>query len=290
MRRLLKWYRNYRIKRSEKNDIKAYLKNGQIPWTRGYEKFKRNLIHQSLHNKELLADICEGKLPYKYGFRIDERIVELPWLIANLSEGTGNFLDAGSSLNHDYIVSHQRFEEANFSIYTYSPESTNFNERRISYVYGDLRCMPFKDNWFDQIACISTLEHIDMDNSMYGYKIPNHGWSHEKSFEYLKAVKELMRILKPGGKLYITVPFGKFENHGFFQQFDEELVQKMKVVLQNSTDIIEEYFQYLEDGWQISNSEVCRNSISYNPHTNKGKLADFAAHSRAICSLIVTKE
>jgi ubiquinone/menaquinone biosynthesis C-methylase UbiE len=29
--------------------------------------------------------------------------------------------------------------------------------------YGDLRVLPFKDNYFDEIVCQSTLEHIDMD-------------------------------------------------------------------------------------------------------------------------------
>lgn len=290
MRSLIKWVRAYINKTKNDNNKKAYFKKGQIPWSRGYGIVRQDLIYKSIYNEKFNIDISNRKLPKDYGFRIDERIVELPWLLAKMSEGEGSLLDAGSSLNYDYIIDHPKVKNKKITIYTYSPEYCNYNERGISYIYGDLRSMPFKDNLFDQIACISTLEHIDMDNSMYGYQIPNNGWSNEKSFEFLKAVKELIRILKPGGKLFITVPYGKFENHGFFQQFDEELVHRMKEVLQSSGNVVEDYFQYVEGCWQFSNSESCRNSISFNPHTNVGKLDDGAAHCRAICSLIIIKK
>jgi ubiquinone/menaquinone biosynthesis C-methylase UbiE len=44
---------------------------------------------------------------------------------------------------------------------------------------------------FDAIICISVLEHV---------------------FEYDKAINEIERVLKPGGKLLLTVPFG-FPHH-----------------------------------------------------------------------------
>jgi ubiquinone/menaquinone biosynthesis C-methylase UbiE len=39
-------------------------------------------------------------------------------------------------------------------------------QNNISYVYGDLRNTILKDQCFDEIVCISTLEHIGMDNTM----------------------------------------------------------------------------------------------------------------------------
>lgn len=289
MRRLLNLYRNYRKIKSENADRLAYHKHGQTPWGRGYELVKRDLIHKNIQNQQLLNSIRNKVLPDHYGSRIDERIVELPWLLANLEGVEGNLLDAGSSLNFEYVLEHQKFKDLNVTIYTYAPESNNFNNKRISYVYGDLRCLPFRDNWFNQIVCISTLEHIDMDNSIYGYEILNHSMRNERSYEFLKVVEELLRILKPNGKLFITVPYGKYENHGFFQQFDKELIDRMKEVLQESTEFVEEYFQYTNGSWQYSNPQQCQDSVSFNPHTNKGRLDDDAAHCRAICSLIIKK-
>ena len=49
----------------------------------------------------------------------------------------------------------------------------------------DISVLP--DSSIDAIVCISVLEHI---------------------FDYEKAMKELERVLKPGGKLLLTVPFG----------------------------------------------------------------------------------
>lgn len=86
--------------------------------------------------------------------------------------------------------------------------------------------LPFKSELFDTIICQSTLEHIDMDNSIYGYDLERRDTMQEKSYSFLKGISELLRILKPEGMLCLTFPYGKFENHGFFQQFDSEMVSE----------------------------------------------------------------
>lgn len=50
---------------------------------------------------------------------------------------------------------------------------------------GDIKKLRFQDNFFDKIICTEVLEHIDED--------------------YV-AIKELYRVLKPGGTIAITVP------------------------------------------------------------------------------------
>ena len=52
-----------------------------------------------------------------------------------------------------------------------------------------------------------------MDNSMYAgdSDLGRRG----NPTEFLLAVGELKRVLKPGGKLCITFPFGRYENHGW---------------------------------------------------------------------------
>ena len=49
----------------------------------------------------------------------------------------------------------------------------------------DITCMPFKDGEFDVVICSEVLEHIPEDS---------------------KAIRELIRILKPGGNLIVSVP------------------------------------------------------------------------------------
>lgn len=55
----------------------------------------------------------------------------------------------------------------------------------VDFRIGNICNMPYPDNFFDKICCSEVLEHVEDDK---------------------KALKELRRILKPSGRLVITVP------------------------------------------------------------------------------------
>jgi SAM-dependent methyltransferase len=283
---LLKHFFQNSIKRYERiqdaKRINKYIRKGRIPWSDGYSEYKVEQIKLILYSD---PSIIKLTLPPKYGIGIDERIVEYPWIFSNLSNEEGMLLDAGSTTNFEYIVNHPLMSRKQVSIFTFFPESNNYASKRISYLYGDLRNIPFKDNFFDEIICQSTLEHIDMDNSIYGYQIDNSSFRKSKSYDFLKAVEELQRILKRRGTLLITFPFGEYENHGFFQQFDTEMKNRIIDLIGPNGEIEEFYFKYLTDGWINSGENDCKKMKSYNPHTGEGKGKDGAAHSRAICCI-----
>ncbi|MBI1768761.1 MAG: class I SAM-dependent methyltransferase [Bacteroidetes bacterium] len=261
--------------------IKRFIKEGSIPWSEGYAEYRADKIKEAIQT-----------LPIKFinwGLGIDERIVEIPWIFKNLSFINEKILDAGSSLNHDYILDLKLIKTKELTICTYHPESYARPSQRINYVYADLRELPFKDSWFDTIVCISTLEHIDMDNSMYGYTTGHALDSREKSYSYLKAVHEMIRVLRLGGQLLITVPFGEFENHGFFQQFDKEMLSRMIGTLSKNGEMKTDFFRYSKSGWNSSTIEDCSNEQSFNPHTGIGKKDDGAAHCRSVACLNFTK-
>src|SRR5258705_2549429 len=215
---------NKRIQNHEQSILKKYFENGQIPWSDGYEQHKQNSIIESINNPDILKKISDLEKSSKYGYRLDERIVEYPWVFRNLENTGSKLLDAGSTFNFKFILEHPLIKGKELTIFTYSPENLNYNEKRISYVYGDLRELPFKDNYFDIVVSQSTIEHIDMNNSIYGYEIDYNKKVEKKSFEFLSAIKEMLRVLTPGGTLLITFPYGKFENHDFFQQLDNEML------------------------------------------------------------------
>lgn len=278
------WRKWQKLKR-----LKHYHSNGMIPWSIGYEDYKFDQIEASLTNKHLLSQLSEGILPKSYGKGLDERIVEIPWLWSRLNADKGRLLDAGSSLNHRFLINSKLQQTKDITIYTFHPEKTQFLEERISYVFGDLRIMPFADNWFDEIACISTIEHIDKDNSIYGYVVEDKAKAETKSYEYLRAVAELIRIVKTDGRILMTFPYGTFEDHGFFQQFDREMIAKLDALFSEHGRVNFDYFLYTSSGWEISNVDQCSGANSYNPHTGIGIGTDGAAHSRAICCLEFTK-
>jgi len=270
---------------TEEKVINDFFKRGQIPWSKGYEIHKEKSIAKALHNVDIIDSIDKLNQSSNYGYRLDERIVEYPWVFKYLENTGSRLLDAGSTFNFKYILDLPQLQKKELTIFTYAPESPNFNEKKISYVYGDLRELPFKNEYFDAIVSQSTIEHIDMDNSIYGYDIEHNKNSEKKSYEYLLAVKEMVRVLKVDGTLLITFPFGKFEHHGFFQQFNDEMLEILIQELNQNGKCETAFFRYLKQGWCSCLQLDCANIKSYNPHTKKGEAEDGAAHCRSICCI-----
>jgi len=267
--------------------INSYLNSGRVPWSDGYAEFKYKSIKDIIYSEESLSPFIQKQLPLNFGIGLDERVIEYPWIFSKISKSKNLVLDAGSTFNFDFIVNHPIIKNKELTIYTFFPEDDCFFKNRISYVFGDLREMYFKDAAFDEIISQSTIEHIGMDNSIYGYEERN--IATVKSYDYLKAVKEMERILKPAGKLLITFPFGKHEHHGFFQQFDEEMLDKILGLLSNNGSLNTDFFKYERTGWRFASKPELAEVVSYNPHTGKGKLDDGAAHCRSVACIEFVK-
>lgn len=262
--------------------IKQYKNGGCIPWSKGYSEFKELLIENSINNQSFLDNLKKDILPSNFGVAIDERCVEYPWIFSNLNIKKGKILDAGSTFNFEYLLKHSSISDNELSIFTYYPERNCFHQKRVSYIYGDLRDMPFKNELFDVVICHSTIEHIAMDNSIYGYGTDSN-LTH-KSYEYLDAIKELIRVIKTNGTLLLTFPFGKFENHGFFQQFDDEMLTKIENLFTGGKYEIT-FFKYEQSGWKFAKRNELMDTISFNPHTGTGKGNDGAAHCRSVACI-----
>lgn len=259
---------------------------GRKPWSRGYFEYKWREIGAVLKNNDLLKLFNNGeKLPEKYGIGVDERVVEIPWAISQIDDDYAEMLDAGSALNFKEIIEHKNIVSKNLFIMNLNPESNCFWKKGVSYVYSDIRNAPFKSDNFDIISCVSTLEHMGMDNTQI--------YTKEKKFkenngDYLPAVLEMKRMLKPGGTLFITVPFGKYENHGFFQQFDSQMVQRI-VNAFGGVGYKVVFYKYSKDGWQISSREQCEGSEYFNIRTSNKISHDGAAAARAVACVILKK-
>jgi|TARA_R100000479_G_scaffold33554_3_gene14211 SAM-dependent methyltransferase len=294
--KIIKLLKRYQLRKSRNEELKKnqlvrkeFILNGSIPWSDGYHEYKVESIISAIQDSQLLKCFKDRNIPENFGIKLDERVVEYPWIFSKLEQGSQRILDAGSTFNFDYIVRNDALMDKDLTIYTYAPENVSFNKNRISYVYGDLRDLPFKNDLFDVVVSQSTIEHIDMDNSMYGYDIENKGNSKTKSYEYLQAISEMIRVLNKRGILLLTFPYGKFENHGFFQQFDEDMVDKILDLFKGKGSVTVDYLKYELEGWRFASKNEVKNSESYNPHSGKGKKEDFAAHSRSVACIEFNK-
>lgn len=259
-----------------------FIANGKKPWSKGYRICKEKKIAEVLEH----GDFNPDKLPFGYGFRLDERIVEYPWLMSRLPPNKGTLLDAGSILNFDFILSQNKISTKKVFISTLAPESKSFWRDGISYIYEDLRETCYKDNYFDWIVSISTIEHVGLDNTMI-YTTDN-SKNENNPNSYLLAIKEFHRVLKPDGVLYISLPFGKRKNHGWLQVFDSEMLDEL-VDEFSPTSIIEHHFNYEPDGWQVSSREKSKNATYFDIHKQKTYDSDYAAAARAVVCLELVK-
>lgn len=193
-------------------------------------------------------------LPMGFGRWMDERIVEYPWFFSRLPEGAGTLLDAGSVLNHHFIVSHPKLRQKKLTIMTLAPESECHWNLGISYFYGDLREMAFRDGLFDYVVSLSTLEHVGLDNQRFHCIALEQ--RNQQADSYLLAVRELARVLKPGGLCFISLPYGKRVVHGWMQLFDQPMIESVIHEFQPQCSRVT-YFQYLGDnGWKLSDAKA----------------------------------
>jgi len=244
-----------KLPKSDKCLELAYREGGSIPWSLGYKQGKDRYIGRVLSDSALLGRFQNNnRLPEKFGVGIDERCVEIPWLIGHLQSVAGRVLDAGSALNHEYILNTQPLSRMKMHIMTLFPEKKCYWQRGISYIYDDLRCIPIKDRYYDAIACVSTLEHVGCDNSIY---TSNDKYIEDSPEEVIVAVKEIRRVLKPGGTLFLTVPFGRYSHLGWSQQFDSKLLSRVVQAFGATKKVNESYYRYSAEGWQVAEPEDC---------------------------------
>ena len=122
-------------------------------------------------------------------------------------------------------------------------------------VRADVRELPFESDTFDLALCVSTLEHVGADNTGYGLQ------AEEDSASRLTALRELRRVLAPGGRLLITVPCGEPDDYGWFRQDD---VRGWTRLFTRAGFFIEEQevYELTAEGWR-SSPELVSDGLRY---------------------------
>lgn len=155
---------------------------------------EERLIEHLVASEERLEAIGPG---------LSERVVEVPWVVRSIGSAS-RVLDVGTAfapLVYKRLLARQ-------------PQAVEFVDlapAKIPNLTGhvaDVRRLPFANNTFSAATCISTLEHIGMDNARYSIGSGGGG--------DVKALRELGRVAR---RVLVTVPAGCDDDLGWLRQY-----------------------------------------------------------------------
>lgn len=254
----------------------------RTPWTAEYQARHRGFVERVLDDAQLISRFRRAeRLPRRYGIGFDERVIEYPWLLAQ--RPGGHVLDLGSTLNHEHVLRRFLPQLDELHVVTLAPEPQTFPELGVVYSYADARDLPYPDRSFDTVVVASTLEHVGMDTTRYGAAAAR---SDDPQRELDRALAEVVRVLAPEGRLLVTLPYGRPEDHGWFRQFGRADVARIIGAGDWRAETTTVY-RYSKDGWQLSDLVEAAGERYWDHHQDPVVPSDRAAAARAVACLLL---
>ncbi len=176
-----------------------------------FVKYKKRFVWKSFRPEAYLKSVF-----------VNERIVEVPFVFQSLQgvPAVKKVLDLGCTESPLPLqLASLGFQVTGFDFREYPYKHPNLN-----FVQGNMLNLPFEDESYDVVCCISTIEHIGIGS----YDDPL--TTADGDF---KAMAEVRRVLKKDGKLILSVPYGVYEENTHQRVYDEgrlsELLKDFRV-------------------------------------------------------------
>jgi len=170
----------------------------------------------------------------------DERVIEIPWVLSRLVP-EGRVLEVGYAFAEaPYLAALLRS-----GVELVGVDLAERDVEGMERLVADVRSLPLPDRSVEQVLLVSTLEHVGADNTGYGLAAETDPGSR------VEALRELARVLRPGGTLLVTVPLGEPGDHGWFRLDD---VPGWTRLFATTGLFVEEQEAYElgEEGWQAA--------------------------------------
>ena len=224
--------------------------------------YRRKLLGWLLEGHAVFREALIHRWPraIRRSLHLTERVVEIPFAIERLRLPKGSrILDVGArwsplplffaAMGHRVVA----VDLAPFPIQGAGPE----------FVVADMRKPPFREGAFDGATIVSTLEHVGL-----GFYDPK-----RDPDDYLRLMRQLRVLVRPGGRLVLTVPFGQPEEDGHQRVYDRGRLRRVT------------------EGWTLETQRYAiRNGRTWNESTEaEAALARSIPETRAVAMLLLEK-
>jgi O-antigen chain-terminating methyltransferase len=199
--------------------------------------------------------------------RASERVVEVPWVLSKYG-GEARVLEVGYAFAEEHYLKCLVGLRIPLLIgidAARSPRPESF--LGFHQVQGDILKPCFRPHSFDLVLCVSTIEHIGRDNTRYGLDA-----GRSKPHPDHDAIKVIATWLAPAGRLLLTVPFGRFEDHGWLINYDADHLDAL--IKASGLDVEEKaFFGWQPGGWR---------EVEADTLTDRGYQSLGAAHAAGV--------
>lgn len=169
--------------------------------------------------------------------KMHSRTIEYPFTAAQLGNAQ-RILDVGSVKGDTTWTSWLESLSIDVHVTDYDADEDGIFKNS-TYHQADIRDLPIEDNYFDKILAVSVIEHIGMDDpQVVDPNLPMTGISGD-----VEAFKEMLRVLKPGGQIIMTVPFGIVDGK-IYDSARTYTAETIKCFHNLATPIVQDYYEY----------------------------------------------
>jgi len=156
---------------------------------------------------------------------------EWEWVVSNLDLKRGKILDVGClSATYSETISdlNKYLLKMGYEIHGLDVGKCKFKHANFRFIRKSIQELDYPDDYFDAVTCVSTIEHVGLPRY-----VPLHGTKVELNGD-LKAMEQMKRVLKKGGCILITGPYGVPKVTEHFRIYDcsrlERLVKGLKII------------------------------------------------------------
>lgn len=133
--------------------------------------------------------------------KLHSRCIEYPFAASQVGSAE-SLLDVGTAKSD--VIWMQWLDQLPLKTTVTDYDPTDYPYKRAVFQQADVRHLPFEDASFEVILAVSVIEHIGLSDS----QVLSSDKPPEDTLGDVEAVRELMRVLKPDGRLVMTFPYG----------------------------------------------------------------------------------